>query len=170
MWTKLFFVGDHETETDWNFGIYWVGFDGWTRANDLLPEGLLCSRDIGWVKENDVWIVSVRVRVRPSVCWCRQIAIKLEFWLVLRAYLRRKFQEAGSGCQKTKTRIVHNSGFEQIASEFKNNPRLGFLFWSCGELWENLEAKSCQTLLRVWQTSFFTNLDNQKNFRRSLTQ
>ena len=28
------------------------------------------------------------------------------------------------------------------------------LIWTCGELWENLEAKS----LRVWQTTFFTNL------------
>ena len=29
-------------------------FSNFRQSVELLPEGLLCSRDIGWVKENDV--------------------------------------------------------------------------------------------------------------------
>ena len=35
----------------------------------FLPEGLLCSRLTVWTQVKHVWI-SVRVRVRPSVCLC----------------------------------------------------------------------------------------------------
>ena len=88
------------------------------------------------------WCVNrVCVCLCPSVCWCRQIAKKLGFWLVYHAYLRCRIQEGGSGCQKTKSRNVHNSGFEQIASESKNNPRLGFylnLWWDLREFWSKI--------------------------------
>ena len=29
-------------------------FSNFRQSGELLPEGLLCSRDIGWVKENNV--------------------------------------------------------------------------------------------------------------------
>ena len=81
--------------------------------------------------------VCVCLCLSVSVCWCRQIAKKLGFRLVWYTYLRCKIQEVGSAWHKTKTRIVHNSGFEQIASEFKNNPRLRFDF----ELVVSFESK-----------------------------
>ena len=72
-----------------------------------LPEGLLCSRDIGWVKEKYVWIVSV------SVCLCLLLHFGKKRWFsdFWCAYIRCKFQETGSSWLKFKNPNCAQFGF-----------------------------------------------------------
>ena len=76
----------------------------------FLPEGLLCSRDIDWVKEKDVWIVSVSVRLCLCLCvvgfWLKEVIS--DFWC---AYIRCKFQETGSSWLKFKNPNCAQFGF-----------------------------------------------------------
>ena len=81
-------------------------------SETLLPEGLLCSRDIGWVKENDVWIVSVSVRL--SVCPCVDVDKLLKSVILCLLVCIFQVWKSQPGFD-FKSRIVHNSAFENLA-------------------------------------------------------